>query len=189
MLRHKAAKEAIRYAFGFSGISDEDDAHFIYENATVIEQEAPSSGAASIMDKAKALGEADSRPSHERDAQGPAEDATESGDWPRWNGNGHSETWRDVDGSEFDAQMHGWSYENDRPSVTQAGRFRKRRGSHEEVIEPESVASTPEPKSFAEFADEIRAAADEEALGVIGDLIAEAALPDDQKQELLAMAS
>jgi len=192
MLRHKTAKEGIRYAFGFSGISDEDDAHFIYENATVIEQEAPSRGAASIMTKAKALGEADSRPSHEQDAQEPAEDAKENSEWPRWNGSGHSETWRDVDGSEFDAQQHGWSYENDRPSVTQAGRFRKRRGSHEEVIEPESVASTPEPKSFAEFADEIRAAADEEALGVLSDLIAEAALPDDQTKELremVAMAS
>jgi len=184
MLRHKTAKEAIRYAFGFSGISDEDDAHFIHENATVIEQEAPSLGAASIMSKAKALDEQGQHPSEE-----PAKDATESSGWPRFEWDVHSEIWRDVDGVEFDEQLHGWNQENDRPSVTQAGRFRKRRGHQEEAIESEPTMPA-HPATFAEIADEIRAAKDEEQLGMLSDLIAEStSLPDDQRQELLEMVA
>jgi len=41
MLRHKATIQAIRYAFGFAGIKDEDDAEVIYANATVVEQKTP----------------------------------------------------------------------------------------------------------------------------------------------------
>ncbi|RNE89846.1 phage recombination protein Bet [Marichromatium sp. AB31] len=37
MLRHKATIQAIRYAFGFAGIRDEDDAEVIYANATVVD--------------------------------------------------------------------------------------------------------------------------------------------------------
>ena len=37
MLRHKATIQAIRYAFGFAGIKDEDDAEVIYGNATIVE--------------------------------------------------------------------------------------------------------------------------------------------------------
>ncbi len=184
MLRHKAAKEGIRYAFGFSGISDEDDAHFIYENATIVEQEPTSQGAASIMDKAKALDE-------QALEQGRARDAQENTEWPRWDGDGQTKTWRDADGSEFDAQQHGWNHENDRPSVTQAGKFRKRRGYQEEVPEMEDRATTPAPpESFAEIADKIRATSDEETLGVLSDMITESSsLPDDQKQELLEMVA
>ena len=58
MLRHKAAIQAIRYAFGFSGIKDEDDAEVIYANAQVVE-EAPSQASAEIMDRARKLGSGD----------------------------------------------------------------------------------------------------------------------------------
>jgi phage recombination protein Bet len=37
LLRHKATIQAIRYAFGFAGIKDEDDAEVIYSSPTVVE--------------------------------------------------------------------------------------------------------------------------------------------------------
>jgi hypothetical protein len=41
MLRHKAIKEAVRVAFGISGITDEDEARDIARNAIVAEPVAP----------------------------------------------------------------------------------------------------------------------------------------------------
>jgi hypothetical protein len=41
MLRHKAIKEAVRVAFGISGVTDEDEARDIARNAIVAEPVAP----------------------------------------------------------------------------------------------------------------------------------------------------
>jgi phage recombination protein Bet len=53
MLRHKAAIQGIRYAFGFSGIRDEDDAEIIYAGEAQRVEDYASTASASIMSKAR----------------------------------------------------------------------------------------------------------------------------------------
>lgn len=98
MLRHKAAIQAIRYAFGFSGIKDEDDAEVI-GGATLLSSHAltePSQGIAALAEKARSL----PRPAAQAQAE-PADAQPEpSGqepvgpdnpadfEWPKANANG-----------------------------------------------------------------------------------------------------
>jgi phage recombination protein Bet len=78
MLRHKAAIQAIRYAFGFSGIKDEDDAEVIYANATIVDAK-PSSTTDSIMAKARSL----TSTSEPIDDEAPERTASMPDVWPK----------------------------------------------------------------------------------------------------------
>jgi phage recombination protein Bet len=75
MLRHKATFQAIRYAFGFAGIKDEDDAEVIYTQATVIEHAPVNSQPARARLMAQAATPTDPSPTHEEESAIP--------DWPQ----------------------------------------------------------------------------------------------------------
>jgi len=129
MLRHKAAIQAIRYAFGFSGIKDEDDADVIYANAAVFEHEPAHDAYASaaIMKAARQIEEpsttVDENP--ERTTAGQEQEtARQSGQFPV---KGEDGIWRDSRGFAFDQRVHGMSREGI-PAVSKADHFCKRRG-------------------------------------------------------------
>ena len=100
MLRHKATIQAIRYAFGFSGIKDEDDAEVIYATEKNVTP--------ATSDLNAALEQQTNDKQHQ---------------WPEKIGDGK---WRDSRGVPFSREVHSWS--GHEPSVTAEGQFRKRRG-------------------------------------------------------------
>ena len=126
MLRHKAAIQAIRYAFGFSGIKDEDDAEVIYADAVVVE-DGPSQASAAIMGKARetsatATLSADDEPTN-------TEVKGQESQWPRKNAGG---AWIDSREIAFMPGIHSMGA-NGVPSVRADGTFRMRRGCNAQL--------------------------------------------------------
>ncbi len=56
----------------------------------------------------------------------PTPEAIASEPWPHQDPDG---SWRDASGAAYDPAQHGWSVQENRPSVTDRGLFRSRRGS------------------------------------------------------------
>lgn len=83
LLRHKATIQAIRYAFGFAGIKDEDDAEVIYGNATIVET--PKQGSVADLN-ARLL--ASSRQEPQDPADPTSEESSELQEWPQPNADG-----------------------------------------------------------------------------------------------------
>ncbi len=111
MLRHRATVQAIRYAFGFAGIKDEDDAEVIYANATVIDQPAPN-----VVDLNARIAASVALPEPEP-----------SKDWPQPDANGEL---RDVRGLPWIAGAH-----SDGKTCTADGQWRRKRGVDPEIVE------------------------------------------------------
>ena len=148
MLRHKATIQAIRYAFGFAGIKDEDDAEVIYANASVIE--APRSATVTDLNaRLAATVERTPQPALEapiETANAPAND--EASDWPK----AIPETGElaDVRGIHWDARIHSSSR-----TCNDDGTWRRKRGADPELvarIERELLHVLPEPDAVPELA-------------------------------------
>lgn len=135
MLRHKSAIQGIRYAFGFSGIVDEDDAQVIYANATVVEQE--TSGAiAGVLEKAKA---------HQEE---PAEEEEQEDNWPIQKDG----EWLDSRGYVFHPNYVGVSA-GGIPAINKGtGHFRKRRGCDD--VSFSEWEKTEQARLFAKWEEE-----------------------------------
>lgn len=130
MLRHKAAIQAIRYSFGFSGLRDEDEIDAIQNHpaATVITAEAAS--ISSAIDEINA-GIAETK-------------AAQEARWPKKTDAG----WVDSAGELYDETRHGWNAKEECPSVKADGTFRSRRGGVK-------TRTAPEIKNEARTAPEI----------------------------------
>lgn len=146
MLRHKATIQAIRYAFGFAGIKDEDDAEVIYANATVVDAPKASANVADL--NVRLATSAD--PAHAIEHQGTTdphptvEDESETPEWPQANDDGELE---DVRGIVWDGRIHSSS-----KACNDDGTWRRRRGVDpalvakiEQVSAPVEAAPEPEP--------------------------------------------
>lgn len=133
MLRHKAAIQGIRYAFGFSGIRDEDDAETIYAGEVQRAEDQSSSAATGIMDQAR---------------QGKA--IEQQAEWPQQ----IDGVWTDSRGVAFHAEIHGMR--GSTPAVTESGEFRKRRGCDPAMYERierealDALKQADEPQDMAE---------------------------------------
>jgi len=162
MLRHKAVIQAIRYAFGFSGIKDEDDAEVISVSGnTYAAQGGTTEDAApyqSGAERAKAALE------HSTQAQAQAQPATEpeaSSEWPK----------PDPDTGEL-VDSHGCPWleqvHSSGKTCTQDGYWRRRKGilpNEANDAEQAAIAArkeqaepTPEQESQAEAQTETQAA-------------------------------
>jgi phage recombination protein Bet len=122
MLRHKATIQAIRYAFGFSGIKDEDDAEVIYGQATVIEQTPVDSQPA----RARLMAQAAKQASTPTDPHPTTEDSSDIPEWPRANESGELV---DVRGCPWIEGAHSVG-----KTCTDAGEWRRKRGADPELI-------------------------------------------------------
>lgn len=136
MLRHKAAIQGIRYAFGFSGIKDEDDAEIIYAGEAKRVEDYASTASASIMSQSRQRKIVEQQP-----------------EWPKEIDGG----WVDSRGIEFNSEIHG--VRGSIPAVTDSGEFKKRRGCdpilhaklEQEAIEAiEDAEADPEPEPESE---------------------------------------
>jgi len=105
MLRHKAAIQGIRYAFGFSGIRDEDDAEIIYAGEARRVEDHASTASASIMSQARQKKSVERQPEWPKELEG---------------------EWVDSRGIIFNPEIHG--VRGSTPVVTDSGEFKKRRG-------------------------------------------------------------
>jgi phage recombination protein Bet len=125
MLRHKATLQAIRYAFGFAGIKDEDDAEVIYTQATVIEQTPVDSQPA----RARLMAQAAQQAAVPTDPTPTAEDAPELPEclWPK----------ADADGELVDVRGLPWieGAHSDGKTCTADGSWRRKRGADPEIVE------------------------------------------------------
>jgi phage recombination protein Bet len=191
MLRHKAAIQGIRYAFGFSGIRDEDDAEIIYAGEAQRVEDHASVASANIMGQAR-----------QKKA------AEQQSEWPKKiNG-----VWTDSRGIAFNFDIHG--VRGSIPTVTDHGEFKRRRGCnpalHEqlerEALEaiaeadpepemPESEPSGPryEPQEGAGLNSEIRSAIERatntEDLADAEDTLRDFEGPSDQREELVRLVA
>lgn len=183
MLRHKAVIQAIRYAFGFSGIKDEDDAEIIAE------QDEKSS--ITVTDLKSRI---EKRIEHE--PQWPIQVTdTETGE----------QYWQDSRGIAHSPNVHGTKSDGT-PAVTINGHFTKRRGCdplEHARYEKEALAAQSDPQAepeqspvqtaqdaqapgYTQVMHAIQAARNEDDLANAEDLLNGFAGPDDQRAELAA---
>lgn len=137
MLRHKATIQAIRYAFGFSGIKDEDDAEVIYGTATVVSPAPIESESVRkrLMEQARQLPQ-----------PAPAIDPRPS-EWPQPNADGEMV---DSRGCPWIAEAHSAGQ-----SVNDTGEWRRKRGVDPAAVERlEREAMAPEVAEVAEIEGE-----------------------------------
>ena len=187
MLRHKATIQAIRYAFGFAGIKDEDDAEVIYASATVVDAPKSSANVADLNARLAASVESVAQPTaraieHQEttDPHPTAEGEAETPEWPQANADGELV---DVRGIAWDERIHSSSR-----NCNDDGTWRRRRGvdpalvakferaTHvetgpetapepEPAIEGEAESSTaPDPLTFEQIREGMATAADEDVL-------------------------
>ena len=135
MLRHKAAIQAIRYAFGFSGVHDEDDAEVIYSSPAA----APARTAAADLTArlAEPIEHVQASPSDV-----PA--------WPQANDDGELV---DIRGCPWIESAHSANR-----TCTDSGEWRRKRGADPSVIErleqEAMVNAAPDEAPAAEAADQ-----------------------------------
>ncbi len=144
MLRHRATVQAIRYAFGFAGIKDEDDSEVIYANAMVIDQP-----------KVKRLSSVSDIARHEAEEQNEpeAQQAADLPEWPQANADGELV---DVRGCPWIADAHSAS-----KSCNDDGTWRKRRGVDKAEID-RLEAQAMQPSDVDQDADNEEPAKDQE---------------------------
>lgn len=131
MLRHKATLQAIRYAFGFAGIKDEDDAEVIYTQA--IEQAPVDSQPARARLMAQAAQQAAPVAT---DPTPVAEEVAEVPEWPQAN----------ADGELVDVRGIGWieGAHSDGKTCTTDGVWRRKRGADPEIVERKETVALAE---------------------------------------------
>jgi phage recombination protein Bet len=165
MLRHKATIQAIRYAFGFSGIYDEDDAHTMAGNHVYDVKATPADDAHTngIMEAAKRLrektipriehvaGEEQAEPEPAIEAAQDHHDA--ENEWPQANADGELV---DVRGIIWDEAVHASS-----KGCNQDGTWRRRKGVPVGAVEAAEKAQKEHAEEHAEPAGEEPAQADD----------------------------
>lgn len=126
MLRHKATIQAIRYAFGFAGIKDEDDAaEVIASTATVVES--PKSSAADLNARLAACTKVRAIEHQAPVAAESEPEVNEKQEWPQ----AHPETGELVDarGVRWDERVHSAG-----KSCNEDGVWRRKRGADPGLI-------------------------------------------------------
>lgn len=145
LIRHKAVIQAIRYAFGFSGIKDEDEViapeHNITPKASVVDLNAKLRESESFEDEAPRETAA-----AQREDTATAETTTEPEppEWPKQ----IDGVWYDQRGVAYNPAFHGFARDAKAPAVTEEGVFRRRRGHDPEALnayEAEQLADRKSP--------------------------------------------
>lgn len=194
MLKFGVTEEMILELFDVTGIEDlgQDElvklrgiATALKEGETTVEQAFSTGKAAKERTEAEqaVIDAAKSKGKNQTEEDGETREP-ETQKWPKWIEEGNH--WCDSDGTIFSAELNAWNREQNRPSVTDDGRFRKRRGT----AKTEATQQPGSPMSFAQIADMLaKCGSDTDELDVIEDLMRSSNLPHDQVVELEAMIS
>lgn len=176
MLRHKATIQAIRYAFGFAGIKDEDDAEVIYNEV--------------VTDTRATVTDLNARLS----AETKAIPAPSESDWPKPNTDGELV---DVRGIAWIEQAHSTN-----KTTNADGTWRMKRGADSEMVRqleeealaainatiPDEPTAESKPLEFERIKTGIETAADQQAIDEWFDYSREVVISKTQREELERVA-